>query len=164
MAEYEASIAPVKRRLFAQLIEDLRATAPAGAPPRLLEMGIGTGPNLPYYASSALLAENGLHIIGVDRNPFMLPHLRSAAAAAGWPAERLEWVEGRAEALPLPCGSVDAVVCTLVRALSASYVLHLLCVRLCVKRRRAHAGWTGCLGRASSSSWLCHQQTCWEAL
>jgi hypothetical protein len=44
MRSYEAQIAPVKRQLFQQI----RASAGSGAV-RVLEIGIGTGPNLEYY-------------------------------------------------------------------------------------------------------------------
>jgi ubiquinone/menaquinone biosynthesis C-methylase UbiE len=108
MADYEAAIAPVKRMLFGQLADNLQP--PSGRPARVLEIGIGTGPNLSYYPLGS-----GVSITGVDPNPYMLPYLRSNAVQLGWPEDRLEWVEGRAEALPLPDASVDAVVCTLVR-------------------------------------------------
>lgn len=42
MAQYEAEIAPLKRRLFAA------AVAPKN---EVLELGMGTGPNLKYYCS-----------------------------------------------------------------------------------------------------------------
>ncbi|KAL4444217.1 hypothetical protein ABPG75_011954 [Micractinium tetrahymenae] len=152
MAEYEASIAALKRRLFAQLLSSLPAgtAGEAGAaqpqPAQLLELGIGTGPNLPFYSafyglpgrqgasssggdgsngsgsstvstgsSSSLSADDPpLQIVGVDPNPFMRQYLEDSRAAVGWPQARLSWVQGRAEALPLPDASCDAVVCTLV--------------------------------------------------
>lgn len=41
MQQYEAEVAPLKRRLFSA------AVAPGA---RILELGMGTGPNLVYYA------------------------------------------------------------------------------------------------------------------
>lgn len=157
MAEYEQSIAPLKRQLFSQLLGTLPAAPPAAAAAmdavseegqslaQLLELGVGTGPNLAYYSSfyglpspvaaaeepssrgssssrqgplpSSLLPP--VQITGVDPNPFMRPYLEENLAGSGWPAERFSWVQGRAEALPLADASLDAVVCTLVRGRGA---------------------------------------------
>jgi ubiquinone/menaquinone biosynthesis C-methylase UbiE len=72
---------------------------------RVLELGAGTGLNLPHYppaVSELVLTEPSTH---------MAARLRSRAADAGRPVEVLE---APAELLPLPDASVDAVVATLV--------------------------------------------------
>ncbi|MCP5109369.1 MAG: class I SAM-dependent methyltransferase [bacterium] len=70
----------------------------------VLEIGPGTGVNLPYLA-------DGVRWRGVEPNPYMRPYLESKAARCG-----LETVLeiGVAEALPADDESVDAVLGTLV--------------------------------------------------
>lgn len=65
MADYEASIAPVKRRLLQELLSGLPGAGAGGGsgggePAQLLELGVGTGPNLAYYADyySSIGGEN----------------------------------------------------------------------------------------------------------
>ena len=70
----------------------------------VLEIGPGAGANLAYVPK-------GVRWIGVEPNRFMLPHLRREAARLGM---RIELIDGAAESLPLPDGSVDAVISTLV--------------------------------------------------
>lgn len=146
-ADYEVSIAPVKRQLFGELLSRLAsrsasssssASGAAAEPAQLLELGVGTGPNLRFYAEhyhaadadagSAAAAEPAaaaaaaasprplplLHITGIDRNDYMRPYLQQNLAASGWPEERFTWVAGDVAALPLQDASMDAVVCTLV--------------------------------------------------
>lgn len=81
-----------KRRLLADLSGEV------------LEIGPGSGSNLRYLPA-------GVRWQGVEPNPHMHPFLRRRAAELGLPA-RVHL--GHAEALPLPDGSVDAVICTLV--------------------------------------------------
>ncbi len=69
---------------------------PAGAA-RVLDLGAGTG-----KLTEALVAR-GLDVVAVDPSGAMLAELRRACPDA-------ETLEGRAEAIPLPDGSVDAVV------------------------------------------------------
>lgn len=77
-------------------------TVPA-AEGRVLEVGIGSGLNLPFYTQKAEL------VIGLDPSPRLL----SMARQAGHPASGLvEFVEGFAEAIPLENMSVDSVVMT----------------------------------------------------
>jgi ubiquinone/menaquinone biosynthesis C-methylase UbiE len=124
MAQYEASIAPLKRQLFSELLGGLPG-ASAEQPAQLLELGVGTGPNLHCYAEYYGMAggmSSGtsgslppLHITGVDPNAFVRPYLEENMQKHGWPADRFSWVEGQAEALPLADASMDAAVCTLVR-------------------------------------------------
>jgi len=89
---YERMVAERKRALF------------AGIGGNVLEIGPGTGPNLVYYPS-------GIHWLGVEPNPYMYPHLRTAAARAGL---QVDLRPGMAERLPAEDNSMDAVVSTLV--------------------------------------------------
>lgn len=69
---------------------------------RVLEIGLGTGLNLPYYRVFS-------HFVGVEPDPFMRKRAAARAAALGM---RLDIVEARAEALPLADESFDTVVMT----------------------------------------------------
>ncbi len=68
---------------------------------RVLEIGIGSGLNLPFYAPTAA------HVIGVDPSPRLLAMAHERRRAA---APVVDLVEGSAEALPLENASVDTVV------------------------------------------------------
>ncbi|HEY9847790.1 MAG TPA: class I SAM-dependent methyltransferase [Candidatus Caenarcaniphilales bacterium] len=91
-AEYEHAIADRKRSLLADLRGDV------------LEIGPGTGVNLPYYATD-------IHWIGIEPNPFMHPYLRKEAKKQGL---NIDLRSGTAERLEVKDNSVDAVVSTLV--------------------------------------------------
>jgi ubiquinone/menaquinone biosynthesis C-methylase UbiE len=68
------------------------------------EIGFGSGLNLPYYDPVRVD-----RLIGIDPDPAMLgiAHKRRAGVRL-----QVELIEGRAEALPLPDGSVDTAVVT----------------------------------------------------
>ncbi|KAL3501434.1 hypothetical protein ACH5RR_035883 [Cinchona calisaya] len=100
MKPYEAEIAGYKLQLFANL---------SGKANRILELGIGTGPNLKYYAN-----EPGVQVFGVDPNMKMEKYARAAAEGAGLPQTNFTFKQAVAEALPLGDASVDAIVGTLV--------------------------------------------------
>jgi ubiquinone/menaquinone biosynthesis C-methylase UbiE len=70
---------------------------------RVLEIGVGSGLNLPFYSAKVR------HVIGLDPSPKLLSMARQAARPAMAPAE---FVEGSAEAIPLEDRSVDTVVTT----------------------------------------------------
>ncbi|KAL7240811.1 hypothetical protein ACSBR2_006455 [Camellia fascicularis] len=53
----------------------------------VLELGIGTGPNLKYYAS-----DNGVRVFGIDPNRKMEKYAQAAAAAAGLPPENFKFI------------------------------------------------------------------------
>ncbi|XP_027913511.1 methyltransferase-like protein 7A isoform X2 [Vigna unguiculata] len=76
---------------------------------RILEIGIGTGPNLSYYASGS-----DVEVVGIDPNPKMEKYARSSASSAGLPPSNFEFIQAVGEAIPLSDASVDAVVGTLV--------------------------------------------------
>jgi ubiquinone/menaquinone biosynthesis C-methylase UbiE len=69
----------------------------------VLEVGVGTGRNLPFYPRDTRLT-------GVDLSPAMLEIARERVRGFGIEAELLE---GDAQALPFPDASFDTVVCAL---------------------------------------------------
>jgi ubiquinone/menaquinone biosynthesis C-methylase UbiE len=70
---------------------------------RVLEIGVGSGHNLPFYTQKAEL------VMGLDPSPKLLSMARRAARPASIP---FDFIEGSAEAIPLEDGSVDTVVTT----------------------------------------------------
>ncbi|CAJ2648009.1 unnamed protein product [Trifolium pratense] len=76
---------------------------------KILEIGIGTGPNLSYYGSNP-----DVQVVGIDPNPEMEKYARSSAASAGLPLSNFEFIHAVGEVIPLSDNSVDAVVGTLV--------------------------------------------------
>lgn len=71
---------------------------------RVLEIGIGTGLNLPFYDAAAVE-----RVIGLEPSDEMLRRARRRAAGAAVPVEFLA-LEG--ERIPLDAGSVDTVLVT----------------------------------------------------
>jgi ubiquinone/menaquinone biosynthesis C-methylase UbiE len=79
-----------------------RRVVPA-AQGRVLEIGVGSGLNLPLYTDAAE------HVVGVDTSPRLLSmarHVHRSGTASP------ELIEGSAEALPLEDKSIDTVVTT----------------------------------------------------
>ncbi|KAF7809104.1 methyltransferase-like protein 7A [Senna tora] len=76
---------------------------------RILEIGIGTGPNLRYYHSKSIV-----EVIGLDPDRNIENRARSSATSAGFPPSKFKFIHGVGEAIPLSDASVDAVVGTLV--------------------------------------------------
>jgi len=70
---------------------------------RILEVGIGSGLNLPLYSAQAR------EILGLEPAPRLLARARRAAAALPLPAT---FIEGSGEAIPLEDGCIDTVVTT----------------------------------------------------
>ena len=70
---------------------------------RVLEIGVGSGRNLPFYTGQVRA------LVGLDRSPRLLAMAHRASAAAPVP---LELIEGSAEALPLDSRGFDCVVTT----------------------------------------------------
>ncbi|KAH9773963.1 methyltransferase 11 domain-containing protein [Citrus sinensis] len=87
-----------------QLFDNLRGKAK-----KVLEIGIGTGPNLKYYA-----ADTDVQVLGVDPNRKMEKYAQTAAVAAGLPLTNFKFLQAVGEAIPVSDASVDAVVGTLV--------------------------------------------------
>jgi ubiquinone/menaquinone biosynthesis C-methylase UbiE len=79
----------------------IRITAAASG--RVLEIGIGTGRNLPYYTEVA-------SVTGLDPEPRMLERARRRSRSLPFVAE---FTQGVAEDLPFPDGQFDTVVVSL---------------------------------------------------
>lgn len=113
MGDYERAAYPIKRALFKSLFQDLQKTDE----PVVVEIGIGSFPNAPYYTPR--LEMGGVDIIGVDPNDKMEGYARDNAIRAGLKKNagsnnnNLRVIHGVSEALPLDDNSCDAVVCSL---------------------------------------------------
>jgi ubiquinone/menaquinone biosynthesis C-methylase UbiE len=70
---------------------------------RVLEIGIGSGLNLPFYSS------NAHQVIGLDPSPKLLAMARRASRSD---SRSVELIEGSAESVPLEDASADTVVTT----------------------------------------------------
>lgn len=87
----------------------------SGATGRVLEVGFGSGLNLPFYGTAAR------EIIGLEPSPALLAMARSASHRS---SRAPILMEGSAEAIPLESATVDTVVttwtlCTIPRAIEA---------------------------------------------
>ncbi len=91
-AEYEQAVGDRKHSLFATIHGNV------------LEIGPGTGPNLPYYPKD-------IHWIGIEPNPYMHPYLQEEAEKLGL---NIDIRAGTAERIDAEDNSIDAVVSTLV--------------------------------------------------
>jgi ubiquinone/menaquinone biosynthesis C-methylase UbiE len=86
-----------------RLLLPFRRRVIGAAEGRVLEIGIGSGLNLPFYGSAVR------SVIGIDPSPELL---RMAARRAGDAAVPVRLLQASAEALPLDDASVDTVVTT----------------------------------------------------
>jgi ubiquinone/menaquinone biosynthesis C-methylase UbiE len=105
MGFYEARILPhlvhlsMRQGTFSAYRRRLVPTAHG----RVLEIGVGSGLNLPFYTEAAK------HLIGLDTSPRLLSMARQVR---GTGARSTDLIEGSAEALPLEGKSIDTVVTT----------------------------------------------------
>ncbi len=70
---------------------------------RVLEIGIGSGANIPFYGSSSH------ELIGLEPAPRLIAMAQRASSKSGLP---VTLIEGSSEAIPLDSASVDTVVST----------------------------------------------------
>lgn len=99
---YERYMVPV---LFAPFASRLLDTASPRTGDRILDLACGTG-IVARHAASRL--GSGAEITGIDRSAQMLSVARDTAAQQRL---RIDWREGRAEALPLAESAFDLVLC-----------------------------------------------------
>ena len=93
---YERAFVPALFAQWGPVMADVAGVLPGA---RVLDVGCGTGA---ATIAAASRAAPGGRVIGLDPNPQMLAVARRKSG--------IEWVEGRAEALPFPDASFDAVV------------------------------------------------------
>src|SRR5215831_11288561 len=104
MGFYQDQVVPLltnlsMRNKYLVAYRDRIVPAAAG---RVLEVGIGSGINLPRYSS------NVQHLIGLEPSPKLL----GMARHAGRRSFPLDLIEGSAEEIPRETASVDTVVTT----------------------------------------------------
>ncbi|MCL4370837.1 MAG: class I SAM-dependent methyltransferase [Chloroflexi bacterium] len=87
-----------------EFLRRFRSLVAGEATGRVLEIGVGTGANFPYYQRAG-------QIVAVEPDPFMLGRARRRADRLGL---EVEFQQAAAEALPFPDASFDTVVATLV--------------------------------------------------
>jgi ubiquinone/menaquinone biosynthesis C-methylase UbiE len=105
MGFYQNQIVPILTDL-AMRQRDLaayRSRVVPAADGRVLEIGVGSGLNLPFYSP------NVRHLIGLDPSPKLLSMARRNSSPN---PVRFELIEGSAESIPLQNESVDTVVTT----------------------------------------------------
>jgi ubiquinone/menaquinone biosynthesis C-methylase UbiE len=87
----QSRLAPYRRRVV------------SAASGRVLEIGIGSGLNLPFYG------DNVSQVIGVEPSAKLLHMARAASRRTSMP---VDLIEGTAEAIPIDDRSIDTVVTT----------------------------------------------------
>jgi ubiquinone/menaquinone biosynthesis C-methylase UbiE len=104
MSFYRDRILPhlIQMSMKQENFEPYRRRAVRAARGRILEVGVGSGLNLPLY-------EPGAQVVGLDPSTKLLSMARQATADR---AQSIELIEGSAESLPLADHEFDTVVTT----------------------------------------------------
>jgi ubiquinone/menaquinone biosynthesis C-methylase UbiE len=89
-------------------LAEMRRTLLESASGRTLELGAGTGHNLPYYTDAVK------ELVLAEPDPHMAKRLRARLAEEGTRVGQISVIEAPAEELPFDDGSFDTVVATLV--------------------------------------------------
>jgi ubiquinone/menaquinone biosynthesis C-methylase UbiE len=87
-----------------RVIQRQRAKVVPGASGRVLELGMGSGLNLPFYDAAKVTS-----LEAVEPSEGLRHRAEAAGAAASIPTRV---IDGRGEALPFETGSFDCAVCT----------------------------------------------------
>jgi ubiquinone/menaquinone biosynthesis C-methylase UbiE len=127
----------------------LRRFVAGGATGRVLEIGFGTGGNLPFYEW-----DNVECVAATEPDPFMLK--RAARKIGDAPAGKITLIQAAAESLPFPDAAFDAVVTSLVLCTVEDPVQSLAEVRRVLRpdgsfRLIEHVRGDGWLGRAQDA-------------
>jgi ubiquinone/menaquinone biosynthesis C-methylase UbiE len=101
---YDRLLAGSERAGLAQMRQELLAEASG----RTIDVGAGTGHNLPHYTDAVT------ELVLAEPDPHMAVRLREHLAEEPPPLERVTVIEAGAEELPYDDGSFDTVVATLV--------------------------------------------------
>lgn len=105
MSVYETWILPpiIDLVMRQKHLGDYRSRVVGAARGRVLEVGVGSGLNFPFYGNQVE------HVLGLDPSPRLLAIARQRAAAVSMP---VELVRGSATAIPLNDNAVDTIVMT----------------------------------------------------
>src|SRR6516162_446890 len=103
MGLYKEHIVPclIHLSMRQRRLEPYRRRLVAVASGRVLEIGIGSGLNLPFYGQGII------QMIGLDTSPKLLKMVRDGARRTSRP---LELIEASAEDIPIDDRSIDTVV------------------------------------------------------
>jgi ubiquinone/menaquinone biosynthesis C-methylase UbiE len=104
MGLYQERILPhlIQMSMTQEHFEPYRRRAVGAARGRILEIGVGSGLNLPLYPS-------GTDVVGLDPSAKLLSMAREATSDR---ARTIHLIEGSAESIPLPDHEFDTVVTT----------------------------------------------------
>ena len=105
MGFYQDQVVPILTHLAGRQknLAAYRGRVVPAAEGRVLEIGIGSGLNLPFYS------RNVQHVIGLDPSPKLLAMARRTER---WQSGLVEFVQGSAEKIPLESATIDTVVTT----------------------------------------------------
>jgi ubiquinone/menaquinone biosynthesis C-methylase UbiE len=105
MAFYRERVLPalIDASMRQKALRPYRQRVVGAAAGRILEIGVGSGRNLPFYLDAAE------EVIALDPSRKLLSMARTASAAV---QVRIRFLAGSAEAIPLPSKSVDTVLTT----------------------------------------------------
>jgi ubiquinone/menaquinone biosynthesis C-methylase UbiE len=105
MGFYNTHILPriIQTGMRQEMLLPIRQRLAAAAEGRVLEIGIGSGLNLPLYTSRVTA------VIGIDPSRELLTIARQTASGVPLP---IELADGSAEAIPADAGTIDTVVST----------------------------------------------------
>ncbi|MDP2947925.1 MAG: class I SAM-dependent methyltransferase [Chloroflexota bacterium] len=101
-AIYDRMMAPEERGI----LREIRTHVVGGARGRILEVGVGTGANFPYYKKT-----NASAVVATEPDPFMLERARRRLQEL---ALSVDLHQSPAEELPFEDSSFDTVITTLV--------------------------------------------------
>ena len=125
MGRFKAAFYDFQMGMAGKPLASLRQATVAAASGAVLELGVGTGQNLPFYP-------RGVQVVAIDPDPAFL---RRAERRGQSSAASIHLILGAGEALPFADGTFDEVVATLVFCTVGSPPVSLSEVRRVLKPR-----------------------------